>query len=65
MSDHVITKNRFDDCESIEQTLGQALGAVSTCWERLDLAGEFQSEKASAVLDESLERIRVLAFQPD
>lgn len=32
--------------EHIQSVVFQAIGAASTCWERVDLAGEFDSSRA-------------------
>jgi len=36
---------------SLDEWVGQALGAASMCWERVGLAGEFQSTRCKWILD--------------
>ncbi len=36
---------------TIEQAVFTALGAASACWEHLDRAGEFQSDRCKAIGD--------------
>lgn len=36
----------------IEQLIGEAVGAASMCWEYPELAGVFQSDRASAIVSE-------------
>jgi hypothetical protein len=52
--------NLFADCDTIEEVIGQAVGAGSVCWESLDQAGEFQSTRAAYVADNATERVREL-----
>lgn len=52
------TAERFlDDADSLESAVFQALGAASACWDNLEGAGVFQSERARAIGEELLERI--------
>lgn len=57
-----VRKNRFADCQSIEEVIFQAIGAGSTCWDNLSGAGIFESEKAKEIGDDALEEIRRRAF---
>lgn len=45
---------------SIEQVLGILAGAASMCWETPSGAGVFQSEKASALVQQAHEHIKRL-----
>lgn len=40
--------------ESLEQAVGESLGAASVCWEDMSGTGVFQSDKAHAALDRLL-----------
>lgn len=40
-----------DRAEKLSEAVGQAIGAGSTCWERLSGSGEFQSDKAVAIVN--------------
>lgn len=44
--------------ESVETAVFEALGAASTCWDSLDGAGVFHSERAKAIGDALYKRIR-------
>lgn len=37
--------------ESLEQAVGETLGAASVCWERIEDAGIFQSDQAKVLVD--------------
>lgn len=39
----------FDRCESIDDYVFQALGAASVCWDDVSGAGVFDSERAVAI----------------
>ena len=54
------TNNIFKTCDSIEEVVGQAVGAGSTCWENLEGTGVFQSTQAAFVAGEAVDRIREL-----
>lgn len=43
---------------SLEEAVGVAVGAATTCWENLSGAGVFQSERASAIAQQLHERIK-------
>lgn len=43
--------------EKLSTVLGEAAGAVSTCWSDLDAAGVFDSTRAAAIVDELLETV--------
>jgi hypothetical protein len=49
--------NRFDDVESVDELLGQMVGAASVCWENPGGAGIFDSTEAKKVVDEGLARL--------
>lgn len=63
------TENTFRHCTTRDELLGQLAGAASTCWENLDGAGVFQSERASDYVIAALERLfqieAELAAAPD
>jgi hypothetical protein len=42
----------------VDQAVFEALGAASTCWERLDLAGVFDGTRAKDIGNELLEFLR-------
>jgi hypothetical protein len=50
----------FSDCDSIEEVVGEAVGAGSTCWTHLGGAGVFQSELAGEIVEHAVVRIREL-----
>lgn len=41
----------------IHDVIGEAIGAASLCWERPDLSGVYDSEKASEIVNEVMEII--------
>jgi hypothetical protein len=47
----------FHRAESLEQAVGEAVGAGSACWENLRGAGGFQIDKALEVVDALVEWI--------
>lgn len=52
-----IEQRVIDEAETTEgkirAAVGMAVGAGSVCWERVEDAGVFQSERASAITDEA------------
>ena len=40
--------------KTLEEVIGQAIGAGSVCWETLADAGEFQSMRAAAIANEAV-----------
>lgn len=46
-----------DGSLSLESAVFQALGAASTCWERMDGTGVFQSTRAKVIGDKLVEFI--------
>ena len=46
----------------LEQIIGEAIGAASTCWEHLENTGVFDAERASQIVDEVVENIRKKLF---
>lgn len=44
--------------KTLETCVYEALGAASVCWEPMDGSGVFQSERAQAIGEQLLERIR-------
>ena len=57
--DVVNKENPFKDAQNVEQLLCQLVGSASMCWEHVDRAGVFQSDRAlefsKAALDRFLE----------
>lgn len=49
--------NPFKDAETPESVIYQLAGAASVCWEHLDRAGTFQSEKAKEFCEATIERL--------
>lgn len=49
-------RNMFDGVATIEELIGQVVGAGSTCWDSTGSA-EFDSARASVVVDDALQRI--------
>lgn len=47
----------FDDAETPEAAIYQALGAASMCWEHVEKAGVFQSDRASKIGEALLTRL--------
>lgn len=52
--------NLFEHCTSLQQLIGEAVGAGSVCWEDIDKAGVFKSEQAKEIVDDALKRINEL-----
>jgi hypothetical protein len=46
----------------LEEIIGNAVGAASTCWKHVEKAGVFQSERASQIVDEVVANIRKKLF---
>lgn len=42
----------------IETAIGIVVGAASACWSNLEGAGKFQSQRASALVDVLMDRVR-------
>lgn len=42
----------WPDDKPFHEALGEAIGAASVCWEHIELAGEFQSQRAAAIVEE-------------
>lgn len=49
--------NPFKDAQNVEQLLCQLVGAASMCWEHVDRAGVFQSDRALELSKAALVRI--------
>lgn len=47
----------FGEAETIEDAVGQAMGAASTCWEHVDRAGVFDPVRAMEIADALIEFI--------
>jgi hypothetical protein len=50
--------------EDAETAIGLAFGAVSMCWEHPELAGIFDSERATAIIYELIAHLRALRLLP-
>lgn len=50
----------LDHSVGIEEFVGQAVGAASACWETLEGAGVFDSERAVRITEEILDHLAVL-----
>ena len=48
---------RERDPQTLEEVVFQALGAASACWESLEGAGVFQSDRAKTIGDEVIDWI--------
>jgi hypothetical protein len=44
---------------SLEEAVGQAVGAASACWDNLEGAGVFQSTRAKAIVEQLMDRIKM------
>jgi hypothetical protein len=53
-------ENPFEKCTTIEEVVGQAVGAGSVCWHPRPNAQVFDSEVASTIVDNAVARIREL-----
>lgn len=42
----------------VDQIVGEAIGAASMCWEHVERAGVFDSERASAIVDSLMAALR-------
>lgn len=51
-------ENMFALCEDPEEAIFQALGAASVCWEHMEKAGIFHSERAKFIGDQLIERLK-------
>ncbi|AVE00663.1 hypothetical protein KNU14_gp03 [Gordonia phage Buggaboo] len=52
--------NRFKGVRNVETLLGELAGAASMCWAHVERAGEFDSTKAKAVVEEALKQLDVI-----
>lgn len=52
----------FNECETAEEAIFQALGAASMCWEHIELAGIFESTRAKDIGDALIVRLAELGF---
>ena len=43
----------------VEEIIGNAIGAASTCWESLEGTGVFDSERASQICDEVMAMLKL------
>jgi hypothetical protein len=57
-----MTERIFKDADTPAELLGLLAGAASMCWSDIENAGEFQSERASELLDAALDRLVELGW---
>jgi hypothetical protein len=50
----------LDHSLGIEEFIGEAIGAASTCWEKPEGAGVFNNQRASQIVEEILDQLAVL-----
>lgn len=50
--------------EVVETMIFQALGAASMCWERIDRAGIFESERCAEIGDELMKELGIVSTRP-
>jgi len=48
----------LDDKPTVESAIGQAIGAGSTCWTKVCLAGEFDSTQAALIVGDTIAEVR-------
>ena len=60
MTDQLFPNWKIDT--PLEEIIGEAVGAGSTCWEKLEDTGTFNSEMASQIVDETVAIIRKKLF---
>jgi hypothetical protein len=53
-----MTKYKIEDGTQLDEAVGVAIGAASTCWETLDTAGVFDSTRAGEIAEELIAAIR-------
>ena len=53
-AESLLFPGRESDPDTLEEVVGQAIGAGSACWETLSGAGVFQSERACQILNEAV-----------
>lgn len=56
--DFLNLRKALNEADTLEDAIGLALGAASTCWDNLSGAGVFQSERAGFVSQELLTLVR-------
>lgn len=54
MSVSVLFRGRPDDPKTLEEVVGVAMGAASSCWESLGGTGRFQAEVAAQIVEDVL-----------
>lgn len=52
-----VRERKFDDAVSLNELLFQAVGAASMCWEHVEKAGVFDSDRAKAIAEEVVSRL--------
>jgi hypothetical protein len=54
----ILFRGDENDPDTLSGVIGEGCGAVSACWENLSGAGEFQSTRASWIVDEIVDWIQ-------
>lgn len=54
VTDMPLFEGKESDPKKLSEVIGQAVGAGSVCWSNMSDTGTFESEKASAIVDEVL-----------
>ena len=60
--DVVNQENPFKDAQNVEQLLCQLVGSASMCWEHVDRAGVFQSDRALELSKAALAKLNDLVY---
>ncbi len=58
----ILFKGEETDPTDLRSVVGQAIGAGSACWENVHIAGMFDSERASQIVDEAVAWIERNSF---
>lgn len=58
-------RNIFEDAQTLDEVVFQAIGAGSSCWETLDGTGVFQSSDAKRIGEDAVARIAQLQLRDD
>lgn len=51
--------------ETLEEVVGQAIGAASVCWESMEGTGIFQEDRARQIVDDVLDWIKTEYIKPN
>lgn len=58
MSDFDDVRKMIRSADTLEEAIGLSIGAASSCWDNLEGAGVFESERAAAITEELVELVR-------